>query len=68
MVVSAAQEPIDPERLDRALDRLYAHCELVGRRTVQIEERRAAVRAELERRLGTELTRTLLTGLASSPA
>jgi hypothetical protein len=63
--MSAAPQPIDRARLERALDRLSAHCELVGHRTAQIEERRAAVHAELERRLGAALTRTLLSGLAS---
>jgi hypothetical protein len=66
--MSAAPQPIDPERLDRALDRLSEHCELVGRRTLVIEDRRVAVRAELERELGSELTRLLLSGLATASA
>jgi hypothetical protein len=65
--MSAAPQPFDPMRFDRALDRLTEHCELSSRMTAHIEERRVVVRAELERKLGPELTRTLLTGLASSP-
>jgi hypothetical protein len=66
--MSAAPQPIDPERLDRALDRLSEHCELVGRRNSVIEERRVAVRAQLEHELGSELTRLLLSGLATASA
>jgi hypothetical protein len=66
--MSAAPCPIDPARLDRALDRLSEHCELVGHMTEHIEERRVAVRAELERKLGAELTRTLLSGLTTASA
>jgi hypothetical protein len=54
----------DPARIQRALDRLAEHCELTVRRHARIEERRAVVRAQLEHALGSELTRTLLTGLA----
>jgi len=54
----------DPARIQRALDRLAEHCELTTRRHAHIEERRVAVRAQLEVRLGSELTRTLLSGLA----
>ena len=54
----------DPARIQRALDRLAQHCELTARRHARIEERRVAVRAQLEVVLGSELTRTLLTGLA----
>jgi hypothetical protein len=54
----------DPARLERALDRLAEHCELAARRTEEIEERRAAVRARLEHELGSDLTRMLLSGLA----
>ena len=53
-----------PARIERALDRLPAHCELSARRSAMIEERRAQVRALLEHELGPELARTLLTGLA----
>jgi len=53
-------------RLARALDRLAEHCELTARRSEAIEERRAAVRARLEHELGSELTRRLMTGLASA--
>jgi hypothetical protein len=63
--MSARPQSFDPTRRDRALDRLYEHCELVANMTARIEERRVVVRAELERRLGPELTRTLLTALAS---
>jgi hypothetical protein len=56
----------EAKRLDRALDRLAEHCELTARRTAAIEERRAAVRARLEQELGSELTRKLITGLASA--
>jgi len=62
--MSAAPQPLDPARLDRALDRLYEHCEIVGRMTATIEDRRPVVRAQLERELGPELTRILLSGLA----
>ena len=54
----------DPTRIERALDRLAEHCELTARRQARIEERRVAVRAQLEGFLGSELARTLLTGLA----
>jgi hypothetical protein len=63
--MSAAPEPFESARMERALDRLQGHCELVGRMTA-VEERRAAVRARLERALGPELTKTLLAGLVSS--
>jgi hypothetical protein len=61
-------DPLDPRRLDRALDRLSEHCELVARRTARVEERRVAVRARLERELGSELTRVLLSGLVRAAA
>jgi hypothetical protein len=54
----------DPARIQRALDRLAEHCELAARRHARIEERRVAVLAQLEVTLGSELTRTLLAGLA----
>jgi len=54
----------DPARIERALDRLAEHCELMSRRNARIEERRPAVRALLELELGPELARTLLAGLA----
>lgn len=50
-------------RLDRALDRLADHCEAVTRMMDAIEDRRPVVLAQLERELGPELTRVLLTGL-----
>jgi hypothetical protein len=65
-VMSVAPEHLDPARLDRALDRLAAHCEVVGRMTRHVEERRPQVRAQLERELGPELTRKLLAGLSAA--
>jgi hypothetical protein len=62
--VSVAPQPVDPARLDRALDRLAAHCEVVGRMSAPIDQRRPNVQAQLERELGPELTRTLLAGVA----
>jgi hypothetical protein len=56
--MSVAPEPMDAARLDR----LAEHCEAIG---PVIEERRPQVRAELERELGPELTRTLLAGLVA---
>lgn len=56
---------MDEARLDRALDRLAEHCEAIGRVTTAVEERRPQVRAQLERELGPELTRTLLAGLTA---
>ncbi len=64
--MSAALQSLDRARRERALDRLYEHCELVAIRTAHLEERRAAVRAELDRRLGPELARTLLVALSSA--
>jgi hypothetical protein len=64
--MSATPTPRDQARVDRALDRLFDHCELYGQMTAQIEDRRVDVRAQLERELGPELTRLLLTGLASA--
>jgi hypothetical protein len=66
--MSVGPQPLDPVRLGRALDRLSEHCELVGRMTAHVEERRAVVRARLEQELGPELTRKLLTGLAPASA
>jgi hypothetical protein len=63
--VSVAPQPVDPARLDRALDRLAAHCEVVGRMSAPIDQRRPNVQAQLERELGPELTRTLLAGLVA---
>jgi hypothetical protein len=62
----AAPKPLDPARLDRALDRLYEHTVLIAQMTAEVESRRAVVRARLERELGPELTRVLLSGLASA--
>jgi len=55
----------DAARLDRALDRLLAHCELATRRAELLEQKRTSVRAQLEQELGPELTRVLLSGLAA---
>lgn len=62
--MSVAPQPIDSSRLDRALDRLAAHCEVAGEMTRHIESRRSQVRAQLERELGPELMHKLLSGLA----
>jgi hypothetical protein len=64
--MSCAPQPLDPVRRERALDRLFEHCELTGQRTKYIEHRRAAVLARLEQELGPELAFTLLGGLTSS--
>lgn len=64
--MGVAPEHLDPARLDRALDRLAAHCEVVGRMTRHVEERRPHVRAQLERELGPELTQKLLAGLSTA--
>ncbi len=64
-IMSAAPQPLDPSRRERALDRLFEHCELAGRRAAFIEERRVAVRARLEQELGPELTGKLLGGLTT---
>jgi hypothetical protein len=56
---------VDPARLDRALDRLAEHCEAISRMNLRIEERRCQVRARLERELGPELARTLLSSLVA---
>jgi hypothetical protein len=61
----AGREPMNEARLDRALDHLAEHCEVIGRVTAASEERRPQARAQLERELGPELTRTLLAGLAA---
>jgi hypothetical protein len=53
----------DSARLERALDRLAAHCELAALRSEQFEQRRVSVQARLEQELGAELASRLLTGL-----
>lgn len=63
--MSAAPEPVDVSRRERALNRLFEHCELAGERAAFIEERRAAVRARLEHELGSELTGKLLASLTT---
>lgn len=62
--MGAAPERVDAAHLERALVRLQEACELAGRRTAAIEDRRVEVRKQLELQLGPELTRTLLYGLA----
>ena len=64
----AAPEPLDLSRRERALSRLVEHCELAGERAAFIEERRAAVRARLDEKLGSELTHKLLASLTTRPA
>ena len=64
--MSVALQPLDPARLERALDRLSEHCELAGKRAAVIEDRRVVVRARLEQELGPELTTILLGGLATT--
>jgi hypothetical protein len=59
-------QPMDPARIDRALDRLAEHCEVVARMTAQVEERRPVVRERLEQELGPELAQMLLFGLAAA--
>jgi hypothetical protein len=63
--MTAAPQPSDIARLERALDRLAAHCELAALRATKIEERRVTVRARLEQELGPELASVLLAGLAA---
>ena len=65
--MSAAPEPVDAARLERAFVRLQGHCELVGRMTAD-DSRRAAVRKRLEEELGPELSRVLLSGLSPASA
>ena len=65
--MSVSPEPVDAARLERALSRLQDHCELVGRMTAD-DSRRAAVRRRLERELGPELSRVLLSGLSPGRA
>jgi len=56
---------MDPVRLDRALDRLAEHCDVVSRLTEHVDDRRFVVRQRLEQELGPELTQMLLAGLVS---
>ena len=63
--MSGALQNTDAARLDRAFDRLMAHCELAARRAEVIEEKRLSVRTRLEQELGPELTHVLLAGLAA---
>jgi len=63
--MKAVPQHTDDARLQRALDRLDAHCELAARRSALIEQKRVSVRAQLEQELGPELTHVLLAGLAA---
>lgn len=65
-VVDVAPQSLDAARMERALDRLADHCEMVARRTAQVDERRLVVRERLEQELGAELTQRLLTGLVAA--
>jgi hypothetical protein len=65
-VVNVAPQPLDTARLERALDRLAEHCDVVARLTSHVEDRRPIVRMRLEQELGPELTQRLLTGLAAA--
>jgi hypothetical protein len=65
-VVDVAPQSLDAARMERALDRLADHCEVVARLTAQVEERRVVVRERLEQELGAELTQRLLTGLVAA--
>ena len=64
--MNAAPQPHDAARLDRALDRLAEHCEVVARMTARVEDRRPFVRERLEEQLGVELTERLLVGLRAA--
>ena len=63
--MGAVPEPLDLSRRERALSRLVEDCELAGERAAFIEERRAAVRARLDQKLGPELTGRLLASLTT---
>jgi len=63
--MSVVPQHTDAARLDRALDRLLAHCELAARRSELIEQKRVSVRTRLEQELGPDLARVLLSGLAA---
>jgi hypothetical protein len=52
--------------MERALDRLADHCEVVARLTAHVDERRLVVRERLEQELGAELTQRLLSGLVAA--
>jgi hypothetical protein len=65
-VVDVAPQSLDAARMERALDRLADHCEVVARLTAHVEERRVVVRERLEQELGAELTQRLLTGLVAA--
>ena len=60
--MSAAPASFDPLRAQRGLDRLLGHFVLVGRMTANAE--RVGVQKRLERELGPELARRLVSGLS----
>jgi hypothetical protein len=64
--MSAAPEPIEPRRLERALERIQADCELMDRMTA-VDDGRPSVQDRLEQEIGRELTTILLIGLTASP-
>ncbi len=61
--MSAAPDWMQLTRADRGLDRLLAHCELVGQMTSV--RPRVPARRRLERELGHRLSRRLLNGLST---
>jgi hypothetical protein len=65
-VVDVAPQSVDAARMERALDRLADHCEVVARLTAHVDERRLVVRERLEQELGAELTQRLLSGLVAA--
>jgi hypothetical protein len=65
-VVDVAPQSLDAARMERALDRLADHCEVVARLTAHVDERRLVVRERLEQELGAELTQRLLSGLVAA--
>jgi hypothetical protein len=64
--VNVGSQSVDTARLERALDRLADHCEVVARMTAHVDDHRAVVRARLEQALGSELTERLLVGLRAA--
>jgi hypothetical protein len=64
--MSAAPDTFDSARAERGLERLLGHFVLVERMTASTA--RVDAQKRLERELGPELTRRLLTGLSSAAA
>jgi hypothetical protein len=62
--MSVAPDWVEAARIERGLDRLLGHCGLLDRMTAGT--RRASARERLERELGPELVRLLLSGLSSA--